>query len=733
MADITKIVRNNSGSVKTYLGQILNSSDTFDIPFSDFRLWAEDADVLADVASGDLIVNDGTSDLNATDGGVWIRLIADSATISVSGGTTTVDTAITAADGVDVQNSGVPLGQALTLNFADNVIVTDNGNNNITVTGLPPTGDDLRAADIANTSVISITTSFQDIPLNSERVKDSIFTHATDSPEVTINLSGRYVVHYSVGVETVTGNGRTQTETRLVLNGVEVPNSRAEIYNRNAGQGGGNASRSFVLDLLNTDTLKLQVQRESGSDLQQTISGDSSLVIVEAKGPEGLQGVQGDTGPQGLTGPTGPTGPQGIQGDTGPQGPIGLTGADGADGLDGATGPQGPQGPQGLTGNTGAQGPIGLTGPQGVQGDTGPAGADGLDGAQGPQGIQGDTGATGFGLYGFASTASNGTINKGLGLTVSRTSAGVYQYSFTTVTPDTDYIINVGFENLGANTDTNFFINNKTTSGFTLTTGVGDNGGAPDTPTDTNHGITVSGDAGPQGITNTYQIWLSLGNTGTEQDFINTLVGPQGVQGDVGPTGPQGPQGIQGAQGDTGPTGPQGDPGADGLDGATGPQGPQGATGAQGPQAPATIALTFAGSGTVNNEWLRNDNRTGNGTPQIINYDCELFGITFSSSGTNDDPNIEIHTAAFGTTTTTRQITFQAANARYFYVDNFTPVSFNPGDKLGIYVTSSGGSANNVVVTLYLRITDFGSGVNVKDNTGGNLSRTASGGVIVTV
>lgn len=80
------------------------------------------------------------------------------------------------------------------------------------------------------------------------------------------------------------------------------------------------------------------------------------------------------------------------------------------------------------------------------------------------------------------------------------------------------------------------------------------------------------GDTGPQGIQgiqgnsgndgdSAYQVWLSLGNSGTEQDFINSLQGPQGDTG---------PQGIQGIQGDTGPQGPQGD---------TGPQGPPGSGG----------------------------------------------------------------------------------------------------------------------------------------------------------
>jgi hypothetical protein len=94
---------------------------------------------------------------------------------------------------------------------------------------------------------------------------------------------------------------------------------------------------------------------------------------------------------------------------------------------------------------------------------------------------------------------------------------------------------------------------------------------------------------GPQGPAGTngqsaYQIWLSLGNTGTEADFINSLVGPQGpqgIQGNTGATGPQGPAGPTGAQGPTGLTG------ATGPQGPQGPQGIQGNTGATGPQGPA--------------------------------------------------------------------------------------------------------------------------------------------------
>lgn len=48
--------------------------------------------------------------------------------------------------------------------------------------------------------------------------------------------------------------------------------------------------------------------------------------------------------------------------------------------------------------------------------------------------------------------------------------------------------------------------------------------------------VGVAGEAGDSA----YQVWLDAGNTGTEQDFLNSLVGP---------TGPQGIQGEPGADG----------------------------------------------------------------------------------------------------------------------------------------------------------------------------------------
>lgn len=50
----------------------------------------------------------------------------------------------------------------------------------------------------------------------------------------------------------------------------------------------------------------------------------------------------------------------------------------------------------------------------------------------------------------------------------------------------------------------------------------------------------ITGPQGPEGISavgkSVYDIWLDLGNTGSEQDFINDITGPQGEQGLPGPS-----------------------------------------------------------------------------------------------------------------------------------------------------------------------------------------------------
>ena len=79
-----------------------------------------------------------------------------------------------------------------------------------------------------------------------------------------------------------------------------------------------------------------------------------------------------------------------------------------------------------------------------------------------------------------------------------------------------------------------------------------------------------------------YEIWLSLGNSGTETDFINSIKGEKGDRGEQGLQGIQGEKGDKGEQGLQGIQGEKGDKGEQGLQGVQGEKGEKGSNGADG-------------------------------------------------------------------------------------------------------------------------------------------------------
>lgn len=73
---------------------------------------------------------------------------------------------------------------------------------------------------------------------------------------------------------------------------------------------------------------------------------------------------------------------------------------------------------------------------------------------------------------------------------------------------------------------------------------------APTDPTTPNY-VAVRGDSA-------YEVAVKQGFVGTVEQWLASLVGPQGVKGDTGATGPQGETGPQGPQGEQGPAGAPG-------------------------------------------------------------------------------------------------------------------------------------------------------------------------------
>jgi hypothetical protein len=183
-------------------------------------------------------------------------------------------------------------------------------------------------------------------------------------------------------------------------------------------------------------------------------------------------------------------------------------------------------------------------------------------------------------------------------------------------------------------------------------TGVSDNGNGTLTFTYANGSTyttpTLSGIQGPTGATgpqgpagaqgangqSAYELWLSQGNTGSQQIFLNTLVGPTGATGPQGPQGVQGPTGATGSQGPIGLTGPQGPQGAQGPTGATGPQGPAGNDGAPGVQGP--IGLT----GPQGPQGIQGTAGT-NGLNALINTTTEPAGANCANGGTKIETGLD--------------------------------------------------------------------------------------------
>jgi hypothetical protein len=91
-------VRNDSDAAATYLGQLLTISQSYEIQLHERIDWASDSAVLADINAGDLIVNDGTDDLSASDGIELLQNMSMGRRLTIAFGD--VDSAVSTHDGL---------------------------------------------------------------------------------------------------------------------------------------------------------------------------------------------------------------------------------------------------------------------------------------------------------------------------------------------------------------------------------------------------------------------------------------------------------------------------------------------------------------------------------------------------------------------------------------------------------------------------------------------------------
>jgi len=436
-----------------------------------------------------------------------------------------------------------------------------------------------------------------------------------------------------------------------------------------------------------------------------------------------------------------------IEGVAGPQGEQGIQGETGATGATGVTGPAGPKGDKG---DTGDQGPQGVAGPQGTTGPAGPAGQD-------------STPAVVTSEYSICSTEEcvnnllllNWKLFGGVSVDESRGGTGGNTHSrnwkqalvnspgFTTnqiadykVALNENAVINlmsIGYQPYGK---LSYGESRGGTGGSNFSSSIAqamiklnDNNSTRIGYGNTLYFTSEIGPAGNDGVDGTngsdgssaYEIWLTAGNTGTEAEFLASLVGAQGETGATGATGPQGLQGIQGPAGNDGADGTNGVDGSNGssayeiwltagntgteaeflasLVGAQGEPGAQGPQGIQGESYPQTDqGYVLSGSCTVPGATAYNSD-----TGQTVV--CKPYVVTDGSQQFLITNELACPDNSEGTTTNTEYwISFEVSQPLLvyaFHFDVFTDSNFcgsTSGESLELYKVESNlfSSVNNL-------------------------------------
>lgn len=142
------------------------------------------------------------------------------------------------------------------------------------------------------------TTSSAGTTLNLTTTRQNTGQFVLSSNEVTINESGKYLIIFRVSTDVSSGASRSTSSCWLQSNTGSgfstVPGSFSYMYNRNASHAENTGTTSIILDLVASNSLRIQFNRNSGNDTISTIAGGSGISIVKISG-----GVQGPQGPPG--------------------------------------------------------------------------------------------------------------------------------------------------------------------------------------------------------------------------------------------------------------------------------------------------------------------------------------------------------------------------------------------------------------------------------------------------
>jgi len=131
---------------------------------------------------------------------------------------------------------------------------------------------------------IDISAGFTDITMDTEGYKNSDwFTFTATNAPITIVLAGVYEVAYYIGTEVTSGTNRDSSAARLMLDTgggfAEMAGTRGPMYNRQAGEGYGQAAVSIIRSFSAGDIVKLQAGKLTGSDTVKTVADTCGITI----------------------------------------------------------------------------------------------------------------------------------------------------------------------------------------------------------------------------------------------------------------------------------------------------------------------------------------------------------------------------------------------------------------------------------------------------------------------
>ena len=117
--------------------------------------------------------------------------------------------------------------------------------------------------------------------------------------------------------------------------------------------------------------------------------------------------------------------------------------------------------------------------------------------------------------------------------------------------------------------------------------------------------------------------------------------------------------------------------------------------------------MVFNENGIARNQWLESYRNSipSNESPQVLPFDAKLIAVTYSNSAQGSDTDIQIHKSSLGSGSTLSLVTtLQVRASRVSRFSNITPISFNAGDKIAVYLQDQGIRTTNVVIKLYFLI-----------------------------